>query len=73
MLNEGSVSIKIGKKTRENTPSNDSGIQMGSMLCPSKESINSKQSGIIDDVDDEEGTDSEKDVFIKKEEMYRDV
>ena len=62
MLTETSESIKIGKKTRENFPSNDSGIQMDIMLYPPQES-----SGIIDD-NDEEGTDSEKDVFLKKEE-----
>ena len=68
MLTEPSVLIKNGKKSREDTPSHDSGIhQMGSMIFGSQESMNSKPSGSIDE--DEEGIDSERDKLFKEEEL----
>lgn len=68
MLAEPSVLIKNGKKTREDTPSQDSGIhQMGSMIFGSQESMSSKPSSSIDD--DEEGIDSERDKLFKEEDL----
>ena len=68
MLTEPSVLIKNGKKSREDTPSHDSGIhQMDSMIFGSQESMNSKPSGSIDE--DEEGIDSERDKLFKEEEL----
>ena len=65
MLTEPSVLIKNGKKSREDTPSHDSGIhQMDSMIFGSQESMNSKPSGSIDE--DEEGIDSERDKLFKE-------
>lgn len=49
-------------------PSNDSGIQMGSMLFPSQESINSRPSDIIDGNYHKERADSEMEVFFKEKE-----
>ena len=68
MLTEPSVVIKNGKKSREDTPSHDSGIhQMDSMIFGSQESMNSKPSGSIDE--DEEGIDSERDKLFKEVEL----
>ena len=68
MLTEPSVLIKNGKKSREDTPSHDSGIhQMDSMIFGSQESMNSKPSGSIDE--DEEGIDSERDKLFKEVEL----
>ena len=64
-----SVLIKNGKKTREETPSHDSGIhQMGSIIFGSQEFTNSKPSSSIDE--DEEGIIQRGINFLKKK-SYR--